>query len=157
MATSPVADASIKGGKSMSLLRPPQSWVARAALCAATGLGAVFGVASASATPTDPPQGATFTLNCDGKDVLITVPSFRGLTPRMSVDGTTRFIPVSFSTTITDLTTNEVLVSDTFRRAPGATPLATVSCVDIFTEVDPETGDLIEFSFVSEDIPTPVR
>jgi hypothetical protein len=140
----------------MFVLRPPRSWAARAALCAATGLVTLFGVASASATPINPPLGGTFTLDCNGTDVLITVPSFRGLTPRLSVDGTTRFIPVSFSTTITDLTTGEVLVSDTFRRAPGATPLATVSCVDDSTEVDPQTGDLIEFLFVSEDIQTPV-
>jgi hypothetical protein len=128
----------------------------RGAVCAATCVPAVFGVASASATPINPPNGGTFVLDCNGKDVLITVPAFRGLTPRLSVDGTTRFIPVSFSTTITDLTTGEVLVSDTFNRAPGATPLATVACVDDSTDVDPGTGDLIEFEFVSQDIETPV-
>ena len=127
-------------------------WVATPLL-----LGVIAAVPSAHATPINPPQGATFTLNCDGTDVLVTVPSFLALTPRMSVDGHTRFIPVSLTLTITDLTTNEVLDFETLAsRAPGAARLATATCVDIGTEVDPESGHLIQFNFTSKDIKTPV-
>jgi hypothetical protein len=44
---------------------------------------------------------------------------FLALTPRMTVDGQTRFIPVSLTLTIIDLTTTEVLDSETLAsRAP---------------------------------------
>jgi hypothetical protein len=141
----------------MLVRRPLRTSVARAAICAAAGLASVFGVAPAYATPIDPPMGATFTLDCNGQNVLITVPSFLALTPRMSVDGTTRFIPVSLTLTITDVTTNEVLVSETLAsRAPGAASLATTTCVDLSTQVDPESGHVLEYNFTSRDIQTPV-
>jgi hypothetical protein len=141
----------------MLVRRPPRTRVARAAICAAAVLGSVFGIAPAYATPIDPPQGATFTLNCNGTDVLVTVPSFLALTPRMSVNGQTRFIPVSLTLTITDLTTSEVLDSETLAsRAPGAARLATATCVDLSTQVDPDSGHVIEYNFTSKDIQTPV-
>jgi hypothetical protein len=74
----------------------------------------------------------------------------------MSVDGTTRFIPLSLTLTITDLTTNQVLFSQTNSRASGATGVANATCVDMSTQVDPATGDLIETNFTSQDIQTPV-
>jgi hypothetical protein len=123
----------------------------------ALAASALLVVPPAHATPVDPPQGGTFTLNCNGTDVLVTVPSFLALTPRMSVDGQTRFIPVSLTLTITDLTTSEVLDSETLAsRAPGASRMANATCVDIGTEVDPQTGHVIEFNFTSKDIETPV-
>jgi hypothetical protein len=123
----------------------------------ALAAGALFVVAPAHATPVNPPQGGTFTLNCNGADVLVTVPSFLALTPRMSVDGHSRFIPVSLTLTITDLTTGEVLDSETLAtRAPGASRLANATCVDIGTDVDPQSGHVIEFNFTSKDIETPV-
>ena len=123
----------------------------------ALALASVFSVAPAYATPIDPPNGGTGTLICNGQAVLITIPAFAAsFTPRMSVDGTTRFIPVSLTLTITDLTTNEVLSSQTASRAPGAAKLANASCVDISTQVDPTTGDVLEYNFTSQDIQTPV-
>jgi hypothetical protein len=123
----------------------------------ALAAGALVVVQPADATPVDPPQGGTFTLDCNGTDVLVTVPSFLALTPRMNVDGQTRFIPVSLTLTITDLTTSEVLDSETLAsRAPGASRLANATCVDIGTEVDPQSGHVIEFNFTSKDIETPV-
>jgi hypothetical protein len=130
---------------------------ASAAVCAITILAGAFSVAPANATPVNPPVGATFTLVCNGQPVLITAPGY-GVTPRMSVDGTTRFIPLSLTLTITDLTTNAVLSSQTLvSRAPGAARLADATCVDISTQVDPATGDLIEYNYTSQDIQTPVR
>jgi hypothetical protein len=122
----------------------------------ALALATLFSVAPANATPINPPTGGTGTLVCNGQAVLITIPSFFGLTPRMSVDGTTRFIPLSLTLTITDLTTNEVLSSQTASRAPGAADMANASCVDISTQVDPSTGDVLEYNFTSQDIETPV-
>jgi hypothetical protein len=137
--------------------RPTRTAVARAAIYVAVALS-VFGVAPAYATPINPPSGATFTLDCNGQSVLVTVPSFLAFTPRMSVDGTTRFIPVSLTLTITDLTTNEALDSETLAsRAPGAARLATATCVDISTDIDPDSGHVIETNFTSRDIETPVR
>jgi hypothetical protein len=129
---------------------------ASAAICAAAILAGLVSAAPADATPINPPVGATFTLVCNGQPVLITAPGY-GFTPRMSVDGTTRFIPLSLTLTITDLTTNTVLSSQTLvSRAPGAAPLADATCVDISTQVDPATGDLIEYNYTSQDIQTPV-
>ena len=134
----------------MPVRRPLRTRVARAAICAAAGVAGVFGIAPAHATPIDPPQGAPFTLNCNGTDVLVTVPSFLALTPRMSVDGQTRFIPVSLTLTITDLTPGEVLDSETLAtRAPGAARRATATCVDLSTQVDPDSGHVIEYNFTS--------
>jgi hypothetical protein len=136
---------------------PTRNLVARAAICAAAAV-ALFGVAPAYGTPINPPTGATFTLDCDGQNVLVTVPSFFAFTPRMSVDGTTRFIPVSLTLTVTDLTTSEVLDAETLAsRAPGAARLATATCVDISTDIDPESGHVIQTNFTSKDIETPVR
>jgi hypothetical protein len=127
-----------------------------AAICATAILAGVFSVAPANATPVNPPVGATFTLVCNGQPVLITAPGY-GFTPRMSVDGTTRFIPLSLTLTITDLTTNAVLSSQTLAdRAFGAARVADATCVDISTQVDPASGDLIEYNYTSQDIQTPV-
>jgi hypothetical protein len=124
-------------------------WLARTAL--------VLGLLVSLATPAaaDPPSPVAVPVTCDDTTYLIGFIPGRGeFTPALVTTGTQVLVPVTVDLTFTDLTTGE---SEDFTDVKGAgqNPNA-VSCTVDFTDIDPETGHLVNLRGSFTAVVTPV-
>jgi len=126
-------------------------WVVTAAMV--LGLLGVY-MAPAYADPTNAPNVEPFDITCDGATYTVVVVPGRGMwTPALVTTSNQVLIPFSFDTTVTNLTTGDIVFQETVSKAP-AEHVATTTCS--FQQTFTEDGETFQVVGVVEVLSQPL-